>query len=149
MYLPTRTSETSGRSIKGTCALTEFEVEAAPADAPTQAAKIKIAKATADIALPETPLEAIYYDKTDKRRVTGPIDFAIDGKPDSLVLTPDQGCAISRTTRCLTPVRRGSPISRSRQRCRGRIWPESCRSLRRRPPGRIRCSPSRREPRAC
>ncbi len=72
-----------GRSIKGTCALTEFEVEAAPADAPAQAAKIKIAKATADIALPETPLEAIYYDKTDKRRVTGPIDFAIDGKPET------------------------------------------------------------------
>jgi hypothetical protein len=72
-----------GRSIRGTCALTEFEVEAAPADAPAKVAKIKIAKATADIALPETPLEAIYYDKTNKRRVTGPIEFAIDGKADT------------------------------------------------------------------
>ena len=37
-----------GRSIKGTGALTEFEVEAAPADAPDKITKIKIAKATAD-----------------------------------------------------------------------------------------------------
>jgi hypothetical protein len=72
-----------GRSIKGTCALTEFEVEAAPADAPDKAAKVKIAKATADIDLPETPLEAIFNDKSNKRRVTGPVSFAIDGKQET------------------------------------------------------------------
>ena len=44
-----------GRSIKGTGALTEFEVEAAPADAPDKPAKVKIAHATADVNLPETP----------------------------------------------------------------------------------------------
>ena len=74
-----------GRSIKGTGALTEFEVEALPADAPKDAkpVKVKIAKATADINLPETPLEAMFYDKTNKKRVTGPIDFAIDGKDET------------------------------------------------------------------
>ena len=72
-----------GRSIKGTGALTEFEVEAAPLNAPEKISKIKIAKATADIALPETPLDAVFYDKTSKRRVTGPIEFAIDGKDET------------------------------------------------------------------
>jgi hypothetical protein len=72
-----------GRSLKGTGALTEFEVEAAPADAPEKVTKIKIVRATADIRLPETPLEAVYYDKTDKKRVTGPVEFAIDGKEET------------------------------------------------------------------
>src|SRR5207244_6945486 len=62
-----------GRSIKGTCALTEFEVEAAPADGPGKPAKVKIAKATADINPPEAPLESIFEDKSGKRRVTGPV----------------------------------------------------------------------------
>jgi hypothetical protein len=61
-----------GRSIKGTSALTEFEVEAAPADAPDKSTpdkntpdkitKVKFAKATADINPPETPLDAIFDD---------------------------------------------------------------------------------------
>ncbi len=72
-----------GRSIKGTSALTEFEVEAAPADAPDKIAKVKIAKATADVSLPETPLDPIFDDKSDKHRVTGPIEFAIDGKEET------------------------------------------------------------------
>ena len=38
-----------GRSIKGTAALTEFRVEAAPADAPEKTTKIKFIRATADI----------------------------------------------------------------------------------------------------
>ncbi len=72
-----------GRSIKGTGALTEFEVEAAPAEAPDKVTKIKIAKATADVNPPETPLEAIFDDKSGKRRVTGPVEFAIDGNEDT------------------------------------------------------------------
>ncbi|MDQ6665967.1 MAG: DUF1553 domain-containing protein, partial [Acidobacteriota bacterium] len=88
-----------GRSIKGTGALTEFEVEAAPNTSTTQVEKIKIVKATADIALPETPLDPMFDDKTGdknadknddkngdktkKRRVTGPINFAIDGKDET------------------------------------------------------------------
>ncbi len=74
-----------GRSVKGTGALTEFEVEAQAANAPKDAkpTKVKIVKATADVNLPETPLEAMFYDKTNKKRVTGPIDFAIDGKDET------------------------------------------------------------------
>jgi hypothetical protein len=72
-----------GRSVKGTAALTEFEVEAAPADAPAKAAKVKLVKATADLDLPETPLEPIFDDKSKKRRVTGPVAFAIDGKDET------------------------------------------------------------------
>ncbi len=72
-----------GRSIKGTGALTEFEVEAAPADAPARFTKVRFARATADLNLPERPLEPMFYDKTDKRRVTGPVEFAIDGKDET------------------------------------------------------------------
>lgn len=67
-----------GRSIKGTCALTEFSVTAAPLDAPSKAVPVKIVRATADVNPPEKPLEAIFDDKTGRRRVTGPINFAID-----------------------------------------------------------------------
>ena len=72
-----------GRSLKGTAALTEFEVEVAPAEAPTKAIAVKIAKATADIALPEKPLDAIFDDKTNRTRVTGPIEYATDGKEET------------------------------------------------------------------
>jgi hypothetical protein len=72
-----------GRSINGTGALTEFEVEASPVDAADKITKIKIAKATADGNPPETPLEAIFDDKNGKRRVTGPVEFAIDGNEDT------------------------------------------------------------------
>jgi uncharacterized protein DUF1553/uncharacterized protein DUF1549/cytochrome c len=72
-----------GRSIKGTAALTDFEVHTAPADSPMKSTKVTLAKATADINLLETPLEPIFYDKTERRRVTGPIEFAIDGKDDT------------------------------------------------------------------
>ncbi len=72
-----------GRSLKGTGALTEFEVEAAPADAPDKITKVKFSRATADINLPETVLDPMFFDKTDKRRITGPIEFAIDGKDET------------------------------------------------------------------
>ncbi|MCU1325120.1 MAG: Protein of unknown function (DUF1553)/Protein of unknown function (DUF1549)/Planctomycete [Bryobacterales bacterium] len=69
-----------GRSIKGTGALSEIKVEAAPMnDAAAKPAEIKIAKATADINLPETPLEPMFADKSNKKRTTGPIEFAVDG----------------------------------------------------------------------
>jgi len=71
-----------GRSVYGTGALTEFEVEI---ERPGQEKpeKIKIAQASADINLPERELDKLYYDKSDKRRVTGPIAFAIDGKDET------------------------------------------------------------------
>jgi mono/diheme cytochrome c family protein len=72
-----------GRSIKGTGALTEFEVEAAPANTTGKPVNIKIAKATADLNLPETPLDPIFDDRSNRRRVIGPVDFAIDGKEET------------------------------------------------------------------
>ncbi len=72
-----------GRSLKGTGALTEFEVEAAPAATPDKVTKVKFAKATADIFQPEMPLEPIFDDKSGKRRVTGPVEYAIDGKDET------------------------------------------------------------------
>jgi len=68
-----------GRSFMGTCALTEFKVEAAEAGNPTNKASVKIAKATADFSNPKRTLEANFYDKTTNNRVTGPVEFAIDG----------------------------------------------------------------------
>jgi hypothetical protein len=72
-----------GRSIKGTAALTEFSVEAAPADGKGKPLRFKFAKATADVNPPVTPLEAIYDDRSKRKRVTGPVEFAIDGKDET------------------------------------------------------------------
>jgi Protein of unknown function (DUF1549)/Protein of unknown function (DUF1553) len=72
-----------GRSIKGTGALTEFEVEAAPASDPKRTTKIKITRATADFNQLKKELEPIFDDKSNRRRFTGPIQFAIDGKDET------------------------------------------------------------------
>src|SRR5262249_54525227 len=72
-----------GRSIKGTAALTEFKVEAAPADAPGKATRVKLSRAAADVNPPEKPLDPIFDDKSGKRRVTGPIAFALDGRNET------------------------------------------------------------------
>lgn len=69
-----------GRSFMGTCALTEFSVEV---EANGKREKVKIAKALADYANPERLLEPNFFDKTDRRRVTGPVEFAIDGKDET------------------------------------------------------------------
>jgi mono/diheme cytochrome c family protein len=72
-----------GRSLQGMGALTEFTVEAAPADDPTKVTKLKFAKAEADFEQPVTPLAPIFDDKSGKARVTGPAEFAIDGKNET------------------------------------------------------------------
>ncbi len=72
-----------GRSIYGTSALTEFKVQAAPADKNGKAEWVKFVKATADVNPPETPLASIYDDKSGKKRVTGPVSYAIDGNNDT------------------------------------------------------------------
>jgi mono/diheme cytochrome c family protein len=72
-----------GRALNGTCALTEFRVEAASPDDPDHFTKIKISNASADINLPEASLDKKFDDKSDKRRVTGPIQFAIDERDDT------------------------------------------------------------------
>ncbi|MDR3622424.1 MAG: PSD1 and planctomycete cytochrome C domain-containing protein [Paludisphaera borealis] len=72
-----------GRSTKGLFALTDFHVEVAPADKPNERQEVKIVRATADVSPPETELEPIFDDRSKKRRVTGPIAFAIDGKVET------------------------------------------------------------------
>jgi mono/diheme cytochrome c family protein len=72
-----------GRSLIGTGVLSEFTVEAAPASAPDKKTEVKIVKATADVNQPERDLEKVYDDKSKKHRVTGPVEFAIDGKDET------------------------------------------------------------------
>jgi hypothetical protein len=72
-----------GRSSQGLFALTEFHLEAAPADHPDQKKEMKIARATADVNPPEAVLAPIFDDKSKRRRVTGPVAFAIDRKDET------------------------------------------------------------------
>src|SRR6185503_9643286 len=72
-----------GRSIKGTGALSEFQVEVRPANGSGKAEKLKIVSATADAEAAEQPLEEIFADKSNKKRTIGPVAFAIDGKEET------------------------------------------------------------------
>jgi hypothetical protein len=72
-----------GRSFRGTCALTEFKVEAAAVTSPTNQIEVQWAHATADYANPERELEPNFDDQSHRRRVTGPVHFAIDGKAET------------------------------------------------------------------
>jgi len=68
-----------GRSIYGLFGLTEFKVTAGPLDDSKKAAPLKIAKVTADVSPAERLLDAAFDDRSNRRRVTGPIEYAIDG----------------------------------------------------------------------
>ena len=72
-----------GRSIKGTAALTEFTLKAAPADGKGKAIEVKISGASASVNPPEAPLDPIFDDRSNRTRVTGPIGFASDGKDET------------------------------------------------------------------
>jgi mono/diheme cytochrome c family protein len=72
-----------GRSFKGTCALTEFQVEAGAADASKKKEKVKFSRAYADYVQPERPLEPNFDDKKGRNRVTGPVSYAIDDNDDT------------------------------------------------------------------
>src|SRR5262249_30224059 len=72
-----------GRSFMGTCALTEFKGEVAGAKEPGQKTTVKIEKASADYANPARPLEPTTDDLKNRRRVTGPVEYAIDGKDET------------------------------------------------------------------
>jgi hypothetical protein len=72
-----------GRSIYGSCALTELKVSAAPTDGSAKTQQRKIVRATADVNPAEKRLAAIFDDKGGKRRVTGPVQYAIDGKNET------------------------------------------------------------------
>jgi mono/diheme cytochrome c family protein len=72
-----------GRSATGACALSEFEVEATPANAPTKVTKVKFVRATADLNAAVTPLRVSDSGKPKKQLLSGPVDFAIDGKEET------------------------------------------------------------------
>ncbi|MFI4874299.1 MAG: DUF1553 domain-containing protein, partial [Blastopirellula sp. JB062] len=71
-----------GRSSRGTAALSEITVYAAPADDPSKRTKVKLVSATADVNPAKGPQPDYLMDikaKGGDQRVTGPIQFAIDG----------------------------------------------------------------------
>jgi mono/diheme cytochrome c family protein len=68
-----------GRSVYGTCALTEFQVESAPLDRPGKSKTLKFTKATADVNPSTRELDKVFDNRSGKRRVTGPIEYASDG----------------------------------------------------------------------
>jgi hypothetical protein len=75
-----------GRSIHGTCALSNFAVDATPADGSEKKGKptkIKFVEATSDYDQPERPLEPTFDDRTNVKRITGPAKFAIDDNPNT------------------------------------------------------------------
>lgn len=72
-----------GRSLKGMAALSEFDVEAIDAANPTNKVSVKFMKATADFSNAEKDLESEFEDKSGKKRVYGPINFAIDNNGDT------------------------------------------------------------------
>jgi mono/diheme cytochrome c family protein len=71
-----------GRSILGTGALTEFEAEVTRPGAKA-AEKVQFIRASADIELPKQDLLPMYDDRSKKRRVTGPVEYAIDGRDET------------------------------------------------------------------
>ncbi|MBM3782770.1 MAG: DUF1553 domain-containing protein [Acidobacteria bacterium] len=70
-----------GRSLLGTAALTEFAVKASADGKNSKTVRIK--RATADVNPPEAQLAGSYWDKTGRRRVTGPVSYAIDGSDET------------------------------------------------------------------
>jgi mono/diheme cytochrome c family protein len=79
---PNLPAQGPGRSLMGTFALTEITGEAAAAGA--KKAKLKFAKATADIqSPPETMVQPNFNEKIPVHRVIGPASYAIDGKDDT------------------------------------------------------------------
>ncbi|MCW5552963.1 MAG: PSD1 domain-containing protein [Verrucomicrobiae bacterium] len=72
-----------GRSLQGMAALTEFKVEATDAQNPTNKMTVKFIAATADFSNAEKELEPEFSDRSGKRRVYGPVAYAIDGKDDT------------------------------------------------------------------
>lgn len=72
-----------GRSIKGMSALSEFNVEAADAQDPKNKVEVKFIQASADDSNPEKELEPEFDDRSGRKRVYGPVAFAIDGRDET------------------------------------------------------------------
>ncbi|HQR08180.1 MAG TPA: PSD1 and planctomycete cytochrome C domain-containing protein [Gemmatales bacterium] len=72
-----------GRSFIGTFALSEFKAQVTDINDKAKKENVKFIKALADYSNPTRDLEATYDDKSGKKRITGSIDFAIDGKNET------------------------------------------------------------------
>ena len=69
-----------GRAVDGLCAITEFQVDVAPMSDPGKTKGVKFIAASADFSpQQDKELAKIFYDKTDKKRITGSIEKAFDG----------------------------------------------------------------------
>jgi hypothetical protein len=72
-----------GRAIDGTCALSEFTVDAAPATDPANISHVKFSAASSDFDQPEEELDKSFDDHSGTHRTTGPAKFAIDGNDET------------------------------------------------------------------
>lgn len=74
-----------GRSVDGTWALSEIELQVSSVDDAGKESwqKVEWKSATATIDLPESPLGDRYHDKSKNQRTLGPVHFAIDGNPNT------------------------------------------------------------------
>lgn len=72
-----------GRSFIGTFALSEFKAQVTEKKEKAKKENVKFIKAFADYSNPTRDLEATYDDKSGKKRITGSLDFAIDGKNET------------------------------------------------------------------
>ncbi len=72
-----------GRSFHGLFGLTEFKVETRDVRDSSKSTAVKFNKATADFSSAETELEPIFDDLSKRKRTTGPVSFAIDGKDET------------------------------------------------------------------
>lgn len=72
-----------GRSLEGLMALTEFKVEAQDTQNSTNKVWAKFVKAVADFSNPEQPIPPVLQDGFKEKRVTGPVEWAIDGKDET------------------------------------------------------------------
>lgn len=75
-----------GRSIKGTAAISEMTVYVAPTGHPSKRTKVKLVSATADVNPSQAPQPDYLINiraKGGDKRVTGPIEFAIDGNQET------------------------------------------------------------------
>jgi len=87
-----------GRSIYGLFGLSEFSVMIGPKGKPGEVKKVKIIKASSDANPSEKVLDPAFNDKTTVKRVTGPVEYAIDDKVET-AWTTDIGYGRSNVPR--------------------------------------------------
>lgn len=72
-----------GRALDGTFALTEFKVEVQDAANPENKSWVTFERALADFSNEEAPIPTVFQAGFKEPRVTGPVEWAIDGKDET------------------------------------------------------------------